>query len=78
MSPSMPQPTSIVTSSTKPTSSRGLDQGDKGAGKGDDDDDDVVVDRKVILILLSVAIGVMILGMIIITVAICCVFQRIK
>jgi len=77
MSPSMPQPTSIVTSSTKPTSSRGLDQGDKGAGKGDDDDD-VVVDRKVILILLSVAIGVMILGMIIITVAICCVFQRIK
>jgi len=77
MSPSMPQPTSIVTSSTKPTSSRGLEQGDKGAGKGDDDDD-VVVDRKVILILLSVAIGVMILGMIIITVAICCVFQRIK
>lgn len=36
----------------------------------------ILTDRKVILILLSVAIGVMILGMIIITVAICCVFQR--
>ena len=36
----------------------------------------IFTDRKVILILLAVAIGVMVLGMIIITVAICCVFQR--
>jgi len=50
----MPQPTSIVTSSTKPTSSRGLDQGDKGAGKGDDDDDDVVVGKYSIIFLIIV------------------------
>ena len=58
MSPSMPQPTSIVTSSTKPTSSRGLDQGDKGAGQGDDDDDDDddVVGMYSIIFLISVLI----------------------